>query len=145
MSLEQWLSSGWLVKHQTSPQEIRNLLCVADRDLTDCHAQGLSADWKMSISYNAALQTAVAALAACGFRAARDAHHYRVIQSLAFTLGMEPKFIAKFDKFRKKRNIGGYEQAGLVSEQEANEMISLAKQLREETERWLEMNHPSLL
>ena len=145
MSLKDWLKNGWLVEHRTSPQEIRNLLGVADRDLDDCRAAGLCADWKMNIAYNAALQATTAALAACGFRASRDSHHYRIIQSLAFTLEMEAKLIAKFDKFRKKRNIGGYEQAGLISEQEAEEMISLAEQLREATELWLQSNHPELL
>ncbi len=43
----------------------------------------------MSIAYNAALQTATAALAAAGYRATRDSHHYRVIQSLAFTIGAD--------------------------------------------------------
>jgi len=31
--------------------------------------------------------------------------------------------IIQFDKFRKKWNIGGYERAGLVSNQEADEML----------------------
>ncbi len=145
MSLKDWLKNGWLVEHKTSPQEVGNLLSVVDRDLDDCRTAGLSTDWKMNIAYNAALQAATAVLAACGFRASRDSHHYRIIQSLAFTLEMETKFIAKFDKFRKKRNIGGYEQAGLVSEQEADEMISLAEQLREATVLWLRLNHHELL
>lgn len=143
--MKDWLKNGWLVEHRTSPQEVRNLLGVADRDLDDCRAAGLSADWKMNIAYNAALQATTAALAACGFRASRDSYHYKIIQSLAFTLEMEAKLIAKFDKFRKKRNIGGYEQAGLVSEQEAGEMISLAEQLRKATELWLQSNHHELL
>ena len=145
MSLKDWLKSGWLTEHKTSAQEIRNLLDVADRDLTDCLSPGLSADWRLNIAYNAALQAATAALAVCGYRATRDSHHYRIIQSLAHTIGADAKLINKFDQFRKKRNIGGYEQAGLVSEQEANEMISFAKRLRKEIKRWLEMNHPSLL
>jgi hypothetical protein len=53
-------------------------------------------------------------LAAAGFRAARDAHHYRVIQSLAHTLGADATLIAEFEQFRKKRNIGGYERAGSI-------------------------------
>ena len=32
MSLQSWLSNGWLVTHQTGPQEIADLLAVADRD-----------------------------------------------------------------------------------------------------------------
>ena len=65
MSLKDWLNSGWLAEHKTSPEEIRNLLGVADRDLTDCRSVGLSADWRMNIAYNAALQAATAALAVC--------------------------------------------------------------------------------
>lgn len=145
MSLKDWLKSGWLTEHKTSVQEIRNLLCVTDRDLADCHAQGLSADWRLNIAYNAALQAATAALAVCGYRATRDSHHYRIIQSLAHTISADAKLINKFDRFRKKRNIGGYEQAGLVSEQEADEMIALSQQLREQIYRWIQINHSSLL
>jgi hypothetical protein len=59
-------------------------------------------------------------------------HHYRVIQSLEFTLGTEPATIAKFDIFRKKRNIADYDRAGAVSETEADEMRQLAESLRSE-------------
>jgi hypothetical protein len=145
MSLKDWLKNGWLVEHKTSRQELRNLLGVADRDLADCKAEGLSADWRMNISYNAALQAATAALAACGYKAGRDSHHYRVIQSLAYTIGADTKLVAKFDRFRKKRNIGGYEQAGLVSDKEVEEMIALAQQLREDIYRWIRINYPELL
>jgi hypothetical protein len=57
----------------------------------------------------------------------------------------DPGMIAQLDKFRKKRNIGSYEQAGVVSEQEAKEMFALAKNLRDEVEKWLHSNHPELL
>lgn len=86
MSLQDWLKNSWLVEHKTSPQEIADLLGVAERDRGDCKTVGLSADCRMNIAYNAALQAATAALAAVGYRAARDSHHYRVIQSLAYTL-----------------------------------------------------------
>jgi len=145
MSLQNWLNNGWLVEHRTSPQEIADLFGVADRDLSDCQVTDISPDWRMNIAYNAALQAATAALAAAGYRAAREAHHYRVIQSLAFTIGADSKLITRFDSFRKKRNIGGYEQAGLVSNRETDEMIALAKQLRKNTEKWIRDNYPQLL
>ena len=62
MSLQSWLSNGWLVTHQTSPQEITDLLAVADRDLKDSKTPGLSSDWRLNIAYNAALQAATAVL-----------------------------------------------------------------------------------
>ena len=82
MSLADWARNGWLTKHKMSQNEIRDLLSVVDRDLADSVAQGLSPDWRMNIAYNAALQAATAALAVAGYRASRDQHHYRVIQSL---------------------------------------------------------------
>jgi hypothetical protein len=145
MSLQNWLSTGWVTKRETSPQEITDLLGVADRDLSDCQSPDLSPDWRMNIAYNAALQVATAALAAAGYRAARDSHHYRVIQSLTHTICADTNLIDQFDQFRKKRNIGGYERAGLVSDQEADEMFDLAKQLRKEVEKWIRDNHPDLL
>ncbi len=116
MSLQNWLSAGWVTKHETSPHEIADLLGVADRDLSDCQSSDLSPDWRMNIAYNAALQLATAALAAAGYRAARDSHHYRVIQSLTHTIGADTRLITEFDQFRKKRNIGGYERAGFISD-----------------------------
>ncbi len=145
MSLKDWQLNGWLIAHKTSPQEIADLLAVADRDLNDCKASGLSADWRLNIAYNAALQAATAALAACGYRAVREAHHYRVIQSLVYTIDLSPSVVTQFDAFRKKRNIGGYERAGMTSDQEADEMFSLAKNIREKVENWLHRNYPELL
>ncbi len=145
MSLQDWLKSRWPIEHQTSRQEIADLLGMANRDLTQCRTPNLSSDWQLNIAYNAALQAATAALAAAGYRAAREAHHYRVIQSLAHTIKADPVLIAQLDKFRKKRNISDYERAGGVSEQEAKEMFVLAKNLRNEVEKWFCSNHPELL
>ncbi|HCK99574.1 MAG TPA: hypothetical protein DHW42_05645 [Candidatus Marinimicrobia bacterium] len=69
MILQNWLNNGWLAEHRASSQEIAALLAVADRDLSDCRTSGLSPDWQLNIAYNAALQTATAALAASGYRA----------------------------------------------------------------------------
>jgi hypothetical protein len=44
----------------------------------------------------------------------------------------------------KKRNLGTYEIAGAVSDQEAEEMIMLAVNLRKQVEEWLRENHPGL-
>lgn len=145
MSLADWERSGWLQAHKTSASEIRDLLAVVERDLADSAAEGLSADWRMNISYNAALQAATAALAAGGYRATRDQHHYRVIQSLRETVGAEAPLVNALDGYRKKRNITGYERAGLVSDAEAREMRRIAIQLRDEVTAWLRKRYPDLL
>ena len=143
--MKSWLKNGWVVEHETARQEVRDLLAVADRDLADCRAAGLSADWRMNIAYNAVLQLATVALAADGYRASRQSHHYRVIQSLAHTIHADVGTIAQLDEFRKKRNIAGYERAGSTSDHEAREMAELADQIRRTVFNWLKENHPALL
>lgn len=145
MSLDDWLRNGWLIEQKPSPQEISDLLRIADRDLKDCLNAGLSSDWRLAIAYNAALQSATAALSAAGYRAPRDSHHYRVIQSLAHTIGADADLIAQLDAFRKKRHISDYERSGAVSIQEAREMLALARRLRQSVGDWLKENHPELL
>jgi len=143
--LQDWLKNGWLTQHTSDNREISELLGAADRDLADCQTTGLSPDWQFNIAYNAALLSATAALAAAGFRAIREAHHYRVIQSLGHSIQCQPRVVSTFDHFRKKRNMVGYERMGCVSCQEAKEMLSLAKRLRREVEYWIQENHSDLL
>ncbi len=146
MTLEQWQRNGWLTSHTPSREEIADLLAAADRDLASARTPGHHADWRLNIAYNAALQCGVAALAACGFRSARDAHHYRVIESLALTLG--PGHQASSDRlnaFRKKRNISTYARPGVSSEKEVEEMMELAQDLRVQVETWIKANKPALL
>lgn len=139
MSLQDWLRNGWVIEHRTSREEIASLMGIVDRDLRDCRTQGLSADWRLSIAYNAALQAATA------YRPTRESHHYRVIQSLAHTLGTPGKLILQFDSFRKKRNIGGYDHAGTATDQEAEEILALASELRDQVLKWLRSHHRELL
>jgi len=139
------LSKGWLTKHQTSAREIADLLALADRDLAASRTPGLDADWRLSIAYNAALQLATAALAACGYRAVREAHHYRVLQSLAHTIEADAALVHQLDQFRRKRNLGAYERAGLVSSKEAEEMLELALYLQDMVLAWLAREHPELV
>lgn len=145
MSLNNWRDNGWLVDHKTTAEEIRALFTVAERDLTDSAVSGLSADTQLGLAYNAALQMSTAALAAAGYRAARDRKHHWTIQSLAYTIGADANLIARFDAFRKKRNIGDYERAGATSAKEADEMRALARQLGGTVRKWLEATHPQLV
>jgi uncharacterized protein (UPF0332 family) len=144
MSLEDWLNDKLIEKHRTSPREIADLLHLCDRDLEKVKIVELGPDWRLSIAHNAAVQTAKAALAAAGYRARKEGQHYLLIWSLAFTINTDPIIIKQLDKFRQKRNISDYERAGLVTEKEAEEMIALAKQLRNDVEQWLRVHHPQL-
>ncbi len=145
MSLADWERNGWLTAHRTSRDEIRDLLDVVERDLADSAAEGLSADWRMNIAYNAALQAATAALAAAGYRASRDQHHYRIIQSLRETIGADATLVNTFDAFRRKRHVAGYERVGSVSDADADSLRALAFRLRDGVTAWLRKHHAHLL
>lgn len=147
MTLREWEQTNtWLTAHKTSKREIADLLNVVERDLHQSGLKDISPDWRMAIAYNAALQAATAALAAAGYRPARGGdHHYRVIQSLALTIGWPESEMNKLNAFRKKRNISSYERAGSVSDAEAREMQDLASRLRDDVRAWLKGNHSDLL
>jgi hypothetical protein len=53
--------------------------------------------------------------------------------------------VDRLDKFRKKRNVGGYERTGSVSEGEVTEMVTVARKLREDVEGWIRQAYPKLL
>lgn len=145
MTLNDWLRKGGLVEHKTSVREIADLMAFVSRDLAASRIAELDADWRLGIAYNAALQCATAALAACGYRAVREAHHYRVLQSLVLTIEADAAMVQQLDLFRRKRNLGAYERAGLASDQEAEEMSALANTLRDMVMTWLGRGHPELL
>jgi len=145
MSLQNWLRNSWVVEHTSSAQEIGNLLRLSDRDLAVCQTKDLPADWRFAIAYNAALQAATAALAASGYRASRENHHYRVIQSLEFTIAPGANMIATLDSSRKKRNVSSYDVAGSISDEEADQLFDLATDIRAKVEKWILATYPRLM
>ena len=145
MSLQNWLENGQIKAHRTSKYEIRELFKAIDRDITDSQLKGLSADRSFATVYNAALLVATMALAASGYQAQQEGHHYWSIQSLAFTLEIDAKTIQQLDAFRRKRNITDYERVGMASEEEIKKLVVLAKELRVLVVDWLKKNHPELI
>lgn len=145
MTLHDWAENRWLHEHQTSRSEIADLLSVIDRDLEDASIDRLSADWRLGISYNAALQLANLALAASGYRTSRERSHERAIQSLRFTVGFDQPLIDVLDTVRRKRNTGNYDRAGTTSDTEAAEIYELTANVRETVVDWMRREHPGLL
>ena len=121
------------------------LLEIADRDIAQSQTPGLGPEWRFDIAYNAALQLAVASLAASGFRAERQNKHQRSIECLAFTVRLEKRDVDFLDLCRRKRRAAVYEQVGAVSDQEASEMITHSQRLRRLVEDWLRREHAELL
>ena len=107
MSLETWEANGWLRPHTITANEMAALLRAARSELTDAGAD-ISPASRFTIAYNAALRLCTAALAAAGYRSARDQKHFRTITALPLILGSEVEELARFlDTCRTKRRCGG--------------------------------------
>jgi len=146
MILKQWADNGWLRPHRTSPEEIENLISIVDRDIADAQEEGISADWRFGIAYNAALKLCTILLYASGYRAERALQHFRTIQAMPLILGNERKEDAQYlDSCRIKRNVVEYDYVGGATENDANELIGFATDLRENVMFWLKKNYPQLL
>jgi len=144
MTLKQWADNGWLRPHQTSPQEIADLLAVVQRDLADAEAD-ISADWRFGIAYNAALKLCTILLYASGYRPEKTLQHYRTLSALPLILGAERKDDADYlETCRTKRNMAEYEMAGVATPQDAAELAGFARQLRQDVTAWLRHTHPGL-
>lgn len=145
MTLQNWAANGWLRQHQTSRQELADLLMIVERDMHDAEATGLSADWRFGIAYNAALKLCTVLLSASGYHAERNLQHYRTIQALPLILGAEHKSDADYlDVCRIKRNQAEYDRTGVVSEAEAGELVEFVGELRTVVLAWLRENRRDL-
>lgn len=145
MSLKDWAENGWLQRLDFDRSDVGKMLEAVRRDLDTARVPGLHPDWKFNIAYNAVLGAAAAALAAEGYRAAREQHHYKVLDSLRLTLAIDATLSRKLDLCRKKRNTGTYNQVGAASEDEATEMVETAERLRDSLLEWLRTRHPELV
>ena len=108
MSLQSYLSNSWIRTHQTSAEEIANLLAIVERDIQQSQTPGLGDEWRFDIAYNAVLQCGTAALAATGYRAERQNKHARTIECLEFTLGSSKSTVRFLDQCRRKRHRAVY-------------------------------------
>lgn len=68
-----------------------------------------------------------------------------MIHSLELTIDAESDLVDWLDMFRRKRNAIEYDRVGTVSEQEVEEMIAVATEVRDRVKSWLRHNRPSLL
>jgi hypothetical protein len=146
MSLEKWVEYGWLRREPTSPGEIKDLLGIVERSISDSKVEAVSTDLRFIAAFNAALSVATTALRASGHRTVTQAgHHVKTIESLELTIKASPKVIQRFKTFNNKRNKSVYDVAGAVSDQELKAMMALATELKDSTIAWLRQFHPDLL
>ena len=146
MSLEKYVENAWLRREPTSPQEISDLLGIVDRSTSDAAVEAISDDLRFYTTFNALLALANTALRASGYRTtSQQGHHARTLETLEYTIGADPKLIRKLLAFSKKRNVASYDSAGSISDQELEQILSTAEDLRHSVETWLRTAHPELI
>ena len=145
MSFENWVKNSWLERLDSDAAEIARLLGLADRRLEDYERAvvgKLSPDVQLTLAYDAVRSSATAALRAAGYRVVRGgSEHYRTIEALEFSIDPQRKVVPTLDALRKKRNVGSYEDYGLVSQGEADRCGKMAIRVRKEIEEWIRKNH----
>jgi hypothetical protein len=145
MSFENWVENSWLERRDSDRDEISRLLAIADGRLEDYRkaVEGeLSSDVQLGLAYDAIRACATAALRAAGYRVVRGgSEHYRTIEALEFSIDPERKLIPSLDALRRKRNVGAYDDYGLVSQGEADHCGKLASRIRRQVEDWIRKNH----
>lgn len=146
MTLQNWANNGWLKPHQTSKQEITQLLEIVDRDLKDAKQRKISADWRFGIAYNAALKLCTILIYIESFKPEKALAHYRTLQALPLILGSEKEDDADYlNSCRAKRNIVEYDYVGGATDANANELIVFVKDLKEDVLEWIKLKYPQYL
>lgn len=139
MTIDDLLKEGKLHNFEAKSEEIDKCLEIAKRDLS--LAEKIledDLDWCFSITYNAIFQACRAYMFSLGYRPATPEAHKTTFEFMELTIE-EPfkEIITYFDRVRKKRHRTIYDQAGLVTRKEAEELLQLAKSFITEIEKRL--------
>jgi hypothetical protein len=148
MSLQIWLEKGHLINHQATVAEMRSLLGVVERELSDAAVSGLSDEGRFTHAYDAALLLCKVSLHASGFELQKrlPGHHALWINSLELTLGQEQKpTLIHLATCSNLRHTSLYNQTGVVQKQDADDLLEAAPKLRTDVLAWLCSQHPTLL
>lgn len=111
---------------------IDNALRLAERDLKTAlnMLEDKDYDWAFAVSYNAMLQAGRALMFSEGYRPKGEYKHVSVIEFTKgrFSREFSEKVLFMFNKIRKKRHTAVYEQAEMISEEEAKNALDIAKE-----------------
>lgn len=107
MSFDDWLANGHLKRHVSSRDELEKLYRVIRRDIKAAGNRKMDDDWRFVAAYNAALQSAGAALKAAGYEVPKaGGAHFQTIESLKLTIRDDGTIVDPLQKFRAKRGGG---------------------------------------
>ena len=145
MILDDWVSEGWLQKHQPIGKEIRKLLELAESNLKEALKRSENPDWSFNIAYASIINLAEACLKAQGFRTRAKARHYYAIESLEYTVNLDPDLVRSIDSYRELRHKVTYVETGLISHSLAEEIIGVASELMVKIVKHLKENYSQFL
>ena len=123
------LREGKIKIHHASPEEIKEVLEIADRDIDFAkNAIAYNWDWAFNIAYNAALSASRAYMYKKGYRPSSAESHKTVWSFMLLALSKQHHDrIYFFNRMRVKRNKNLYDHAGLISETESRQIIRSAE------------------
>lgn len=130
MSVEELTQQGSIHPFEATPGEIKKAMGLARRDLALAEKLlGENFDWCFAIAYNAVLQACRAYMFHSGYRPASAEAHKATFEFMQSVIE-EPlkKSISYFDRARTKRHRTLYNDAGLITEKEAEELLRRAKE-----------------
>jgi hypothetical protein len=132
MTWKELLAERRVEPHMTSKQELDDLRSAVDRNLADAAIPQLSADNRFGLAYEAALLLSKMAVAQAGYRVKGPGARQTTFIALKLAVGGSDaaKAAAYLERCRRKRNTLSYDMAGVVTDTEVAEMLSLAKMLR---------------
>jgi uncharacterized protein (UPF0332 family) len=126
--LEDLIRDKRIRKIKVPPSEIKRVLERARRDLnTASKVLPEDSDWGFAIAYNAILQASRAYMFYMGYRPASAEGHKNTFAFMYEALGEDYReTISWFDRMRNKRHQAMYDEAGIITETEARQILRQA-------------------
>ena len=120
---------------------------LADRELSDASAKGLSHEGKFEHAYAAARALATIVIRAAGYRVTSGAGgHYHTFVALGTADATTfAEYSTYLDRCRSKRNRMSYLQASVISDAEADELLRIVPEFANQVAAWLKLSHPDLI
>jgi hypothetical protein len=146
MSLKNLADIGQLKPHSASREEVVRLLESAAGALADAKRKELHAISRFDLAYKSAMQSALAALMANGYRpsTSQPGHQQTTIQTLTKTIGLPAEKVRLYDAFRRARNLADYE-GNPPEDRMVQECVEAAGRLLADVRTWIKKNRPNLI
>ena len=143
MSWQNLLDENLVASHKTSKQEVSKLRVMVDRNLQDANLPGLSTDNRFGLAYKAVLLTAKIAISCAGYRVKGQGAHRTTFVALPLAMGSSILQMSDyFNRCRRKRNELSYDNAGIITHSEAEELVLEAARFRNTVETWISETYP---